>query len=287
MGLVKVFLLGLGMLVLPEVLLTSSVLAAESSGPREVTAAVVASFPPFYQLNEIGHPTGFAIESMDEVAKLSGVRINYLVFDTWAEVLDAVRVGKAQLVPNLGITEDRKQDFFFTSSIITFPISIITRSDTTDVNGLSGLLGRRVGMVEKNAAIELLKEREDITQTAYESFPGALFELLAGKLDAIVYPELVAWKFATDAGLETKIKVVGVPLKEVKRAIAIGKNEKNLIAILEPAVEELIKSPRYREIYLSWFGEPKPSWTKQHTARTAGGLFVVFVLSMIGWRYQA
>ena len=174
----------LGLIVLPAVLLTSSVFAAEPSRPQELTAAVVASFPPFYQLNENGQPAGFAIESMAEVAILSGVHVNYLVFDTWTEVLDAVRVGKAQLIPNLGITEDRKKEFLFTRSVITFPISIITRSDTTDINGLSDLVGRRIGTIEKNAAIALLEGRGDITQMVYESFPSALFELLAGNLDA-------------------------------------------------------------------------------------------------------
>ena len=252
---------------------------------RKVVAAVVASFPPFYQLNDQNRPAGFAIEAMDEIAKRAGIAITYQIHGTWAQAMEAVRIGRAQLIPNIGITESRKAEFLFTTTVSTFPISVIVRSGTSNIRGASDLAGRKVGVVKNNAAVKILGKREDFDLVTFDQFPTALFDLLAGRVDAVAYPVPVAWKYAYQAGVADDIKVAGMPLKEIKRAAAIGKEHEELLALLDPAVRSFVGSPRYKEIYSSWFGEPKPFWTVATVAFHMSGIILLMLTAMGVWRH--
>ena len=87
-------------------------LARKTTGTEllDITAAVPRKFPPHYNVDEDGRPIGFAIDIMDEVAALAGMRITYLVKDSWSEVFAALKDGNANLIPNLGITPERQAE---------------------------------------------------------------------------------------------------------------------------------------------------------------------------------
>lgn len=258
---------------------------ADTHGSEEITAAVIDSFPPFYHPDDEGLPTGFAIEAMDELARQAGLQINYQVYGSWAEVMEAVRSGKADLIPNIGITDSRSKDFLFTDPVITFPISIIVRTDTTGIAGMPDLVGRKVGVVENNAAIKLFEDRADIEVSVLGTFSDALFQLFAGHLDAIAYPELVAWRYAFEANLQEKIRAVHPPLTEIKRAIAINRDREDLLNIFQPAAQKFILSARYKEIYLNWFSEPEPFWSIRRVALLMGGIILLVLVLMVVWRH--
>ena len=106
------------------VFLSVSTSAFADDGPvqaqRHVTVGVPQSFPPYYQLDEDGNPTGFAVAVMDEVAKRAGLTITYRVKENWGEIFKALRAGDIDIVPNLGVTEGRKEYAAFTVPLETF-----------------------------------------------------------------------------------------------------------------------------------------------------------------------
>ena len=80
----------------------------------EVTAAFHRSFPPAYSVDKEGRPDGFAADLMEHIASLAGLKVNYLIKDTWMEMHNAVKDGHAVLIPDLGITPKRKKKYDFT-----------------------------------------------------------------------------------------------------------------------------------------------------------------------------
>ena len=90
-----------------------------------------------------------------------------------------------------------------------------------DIRGIDDLTGRKVGAVKFNIAFDLLKKHEGIDVKIYDHAKDALFDLLAGHIDALVYPAPVFLKMCREAKIEDHFKIVGKPLKEIKRAIAI------------------------------------------------------------------
>ena len=68
----------------------------DQAGPLtgEVTAIVLRYFPPQFYLNRDAQPAGFAIDVLNKVAELCGLRVRYLVKNNWQEAVEALRRDK-------------------------------------------------------------------------------------------------------------------------------------------------------------------------------------------------
>ena len=76
------------------------------------------------------------------LARRLGLKIRYVVFDSWPEVQDALRQHQIDIIPNMGVTAERETFAAFTHPVETFPISIFVRSATNDIQDLACLLGK-------------------------------------------------------------------------------------------------------------------------------------------------
>ena len=198
---------------------------AQPPQPQEVVAAVPRHFPPYYFVDEEGQPQGFAIDVMEQLAQRADLGVTYLVKDTWGDTLDALRSGEADLIPNLGINPQRQEDFSFGHSFEVYPISLFVRDSTRNIASLADCRGYAVATVETNVAVSLLQEEEGINLVVYDSPEEAFFALITGEVDVFAYPKPVVLKMAQDAGLETRIEIVGEPLAEIERSVAVRKGD--------------------------------------------------------------
>jgi two-component system NtrC family sensor kinase len=258
-----------------------------ASGNSIVTAVALKSFPPQYLLKKDGTPDGFAIDIMNEVASRAGLRVKYIIVNDWHEAFSLVINGEADLIPNIGITYERDLVLDFTSPIETFPISIIVRENQHTINGKDDLSGLRVAVVKDSAGVDLINKIHGVNSTIFNSPEEALFALLSGNADAFVYPQPVAVNMAKMSGVEDRIKIVGKPLEEIKRAIAVRQGNKELLDRLDKAVKGFIGTPEYKNIYMKWHGKPIPYWTPE---KLFVGMFIVVLMtifSMALWRYRS
>ncbi len=226
--------------------------------PLVLRAAVPRDFPPYYLIDEAGQPTGFAIDLMNLIADRAGFDISYAVKEHWADVNKALRAGEVDLIPNQGITAERKELYSFTSPVHVFPVSIFVLKKTRGINSRDDLDGKQVGVVRTNVAITLLQNQEDIVLNVFDTPVEALFELLAGGVEAFVYPEPVLETLTSRIDVENDIKMVGEPLIIVRRAIAVQKGNESLLQALDEAVKHITETPVYKHTYSKWFGEAKP-----------------------------
>ncbi len=77
----------------PAIAAPVSTAEGPSQAQRQVTVGVPKSFPPYYQLDEDGNPSGFAVVVMNEVAKRAGLKVTYLVTKSVAAIEQAIRAG--------------------------------------------------------------------------------------------------------------------------------------------------------------------------------------------------
>lgn len=256
-----------------------------ANGPdREVIVALLKHFPPQYQLDSDGAPTGFAVDVMDAIAARTGLRLKYVVTGSGAETIDELLSGRADIMPNVGIAAGREETMGFTAPLETFRVSLFVRDDTFGITSLDDLAGKEVGVIEANLGQRIVADRSDARVTVYADYPEALFALLAGTIDAFIYPEAVIWQAARDARVDTKIKTAGPPLREVKRAIAVRKDNTALLALLAPAVDEFLETQEYRQIYMRWYGGPAPFWSATRVAIIFGALLITSILGLLFWR---
>lgn len=258
-----------------------------NTNPRKLKAAVPASFPPYYQLDKQGKPTGFAIDVMNSIAQRSGIQIEYRVENTWGEVFSAVKNRHVNIIPNVGATADRESFLDFTLPVEVFHISIFVRANSS-INFInkSQLIGHKVGAVKLNVGRKIVSKIEGVGVTVFDSFEQALFALLAGHIDALAYPESVGWKLATEAHLERDIKTSGQPLAEIERVIAVRKGDKELLTLLDANIKQFVKSEEYRTIYKKWFSLKPSFWTKEIILWFFGGIFLIAISLFVVYRYR-
>ena len=191
------------------------------------------------------------------------------------------------MIPNNGITPAREEEFAFTAPVETFAVSIFVRQTTSDIRNAADLSGHLVGVVETNVAVALLQERDDLELRTFADVNDALIALLSGQVEALVYPEPVVLMLARGIGLEHQLKVVGEPLVEIKRAMAVKKSNTELLERLDSAVSRFVMTDEYQQIYVKWYGQPEPFWTATRVALGMGTVLLVTVALLVAWRYRA
>ena len=259
---------------------------SENGNSQEVVAAVLRDWQPHYLTDsKTSKPAGFAIDMMNKVAELSGFEIRYAVYNDWPDAVEAVQKGQAVLLPNMGITAERQKLYDFTMPYETFRISAFVRQATSNIDKLSQLNEKKAGAVETNQGMTLLKNQGVSNIQAYKSPEELFMALVSGGIDVAVYPEQVFQGLAIRMGLDNKIKIIGQPLQEIKRGIAIRKGEPKLFQRLETAVQQLMKSPEYKTIYEKWHGKPKSFWNVKRVILLMGALFGLITAILLLWRY--
>jgi PAS domain S-box-containing protein len=251
-----------------------------------VKAGMPENLAPQFSINsKTGKPVGFAVDVLDEVSKLSDIEIQYEVFPSWDEVNEALRNGTIDIIPNMGITAERRTRMDFTEPIETITVNLFTRASDKHLTTISDLAGHRVGVERTSVAVAILSKEQSVEIKQYENIRDAFFALLSGQVDAIADSFPVLMKLAIDARLDKRIRVLNPPLLEIKRAIAVKKDAPELLQRLNLAVEQFVKNPKYVKIYQKWYGSPSPLWTVRRISILAIVLIMVILVSLVGWRY--
>lgn len=253
---------------------------------KVLTAAVPKFFPEEYDTSSSGQPKGFAIDAMREIARLAGYDdVRFLAFDEWPEVQDAVRSGRANVIPLLGMTEERIEEFAFSTPYLTLHIDVFVREGERSIQNLDDLAGKTVGVVRTNAAEKFLAARQPAAGiVTYESFLDALYELLAGHLDALAYPDGMAQRIADRVKMGHRIKVAVESIGEIKRSLAVRKEDRDLHARLDAAARTFVASAAYRALQEKWFRDPEPERRYRRYLTIFAGILAAVVATLVAWR---
>ncbi len=250
-----------------------------------VIAAVPRNFPPYYVVEKSGRVDGFAIEIMDQLAMRSGINIKYRTYDNWAEVKRAVQRGEALIIPNIGILPERSSWLDFSLPIDTFTVSIWVRSNTHDINSAADLTGRSLAVVKTNIGESLAAKMDDTEILQLNDPQDALLMLLAGQIDALIYPDpVIAW-IISSAKIEDRFKPLAQPLTEIKRAVAIRKGNPELLQRINTAAAELVGSQEYEKIHQKWFRTPAPFWSVRRVTMALGSILLLSITVLLLWRH--
>ena len=248
-----------------------------------ITAGLVSNFPPQYSLDKDGNPQGFAIDTMNAIAPIAGLTVKYKVYDNWSDISEALTSGEINLIPNNGITEARRQYSDFTHPLETFAISVFVRKESVGLKTLSDIQDVTIGVVESNAAVRFLRNKQHKIQI-YPSFSDLLLDLVSGRIDAVAYPTPVVWRIAQEAGLDHRIRSIEPALIEIKRGMALAKGQQELLAKLNDGISQFLHSDRYETIYTKWFAKPKPYWNPERVLTAISVIIIALIIGAVWWR---
>jgi len=252
---------------------------------EKLIVAIPAKYPPYFLVNN-KQPEGFAIDVFDEIAARSGLNYKYEIKQSWAEVCDALKNGSADIVPVMGITEQRKEFMLFTSAIESFPLSIFVRDSNIDIDSVQDLDGRKVAVVNNECGFNIFRNRGKVSWTTFKELDLAFQSLISGQVDAMVYAQTVMENIISDYQLNDKIHVITPPLVEMKRGIAVRQSAPQLRDKLELSLQAFLTSDRYNQIYRKWFVNKEPFWNVEKVFWSMTGLMVFVVVIFLVWRHR-
>ena len=277
-----VFLLFL-LFCLQGVSLTAATTAAPS-GTKPLIAVIPPDLSPYYfRDSATGKPAGLAVAITDALARRAGLQIEYRFAKAWDEVDQLVTSGQADLIPLRVVNPATEKQFLFTEVLDVAPINYLVRASDTSTKGPTP--GKRVGVMNKSTAYNMLQGRPDITVIPYESLQHLLVDLVTGQLDlALTFRDTIT-QLAEKSGLDNQIRVLEPPALESRRAIAVHPNNQALQVQLNNAIKTFHQSPEHVEIFQRWMGKPKSWWTVQRVVVVLGSSATLLLTVVLFWRF--
>ncbi|GAB1158891.1 basic amino acid ABC transporter substrate-binding protein [Paenibacillus illinoisensis] len=228
----------------------------KSAGTMKV--GMMGTYAPYNFLNDKKEMDGFDADIAREVAKRLGVEVEF-VSQEFSGLIPSLQSKKIDaVISQMTITDERKQALDFSEGYITNQVKIIVKSDNNDITKLEDFKGKTIGVGlgtndETYLRNEVLPKVGDFTIKTYDDVISSLKDLNAGRIDATIN-NLYALKPIVDAnGFD--IKAVGEPIKSDQAGIAVRKNNPELVAALNEALQGMKDDGTYNTIFKKWFGE--------------------------------
>lgn len=239
----KIFL----MLALLGALIISGCGSDESSNVIQV--GTNAEFPPFEYL-EGDKVVGFDIELINEVAKIAGLEIEIkdMSFDG---LLPALQTKKIDVViAGMTATDERKMAVNFTNSYYTASQVIVVKEGNNEIKSFENLKGKKVGVMLGFTGDLVVSEMKDVENEKFNAAYGAIMSLKTDKLDAVVLDSEPAKNFVLN---NEGLKIVEGDSEIEEYAIALRKDDSELLDKLNKALAEVKESGKYDELLKKYF----------------------------------
>jgi two-component system cell cycle sensor histidine kinase/response regulator CckA len=274
------------MVIVTHVASSRAAIANSPQKPVKTVAVIHCDYQPVSFIDKkTGRPAGFFVDIMESVAGPAGMQVTYICKRGWAEMIDTIEDGEAD-VGVLLKSKEREKRLLFSAPIDVTYLSFFARSKS-EVKTDRLPEGYTLGVIRGSMSYEHLKNLSPESLRLYGSYQEGIFGLLAGEIGLFAGEESMVLKHARESGLEDRIKKAGQPFVERERGFAVRKDNVQLIGLLNEALRGFVGSPQYRRIYLKWYGRPAPFWTKERIL-TASGIFIfVTIFGMALWRYAS
>jgi two-component system, NarL family, sensor histidine kinase EvgS len=228
-------------------------------------------------LNEFtsdGQHSGLGAEYAEQVAQQLGVGLQVVPFDDVAQMLDALRAGRIDLVPFLTRTAEREKELAFSEPYLKMPYMIIARSDAPLYWNLDSLRGKRLALATAHPLRELLaRSYPDIGIVSTSNGQEAMDAVARGDAEAAVDVKLFA-NLRIQSDNDGELRAVA-EVEELPAAFhfAAGPQTHDLIPIVNRALQEISPGERER-IWRRWVAielDPGFAWQRHLPLLVLGG----------------
>lgn len=232
-------------------------LVAPLTAQQVLKVGTEPAFPPFEMQAPNGKGfTGFDIDLFNAIGEEAGLEIDFqsMPFDGLIPALQTQNIDAA--ISGMTITPERAQTVDFTRPYFQSGLAIAVRKeDKGEIKNFEDLENKKIAVAIGTTGAGEARKIPGAEISTFDNSALALQELSNGRVDAVVNDAPVTL-YAIKVGNLNNVEVVGELLTEEYYGIALPKDSPNLEKVND-ALDELLKTGRYREIYQKWFaGEP-------------------------------
>lgn len=216
---------------------------SSSSEGGTLIMATNAEFPP-YEYHDGGEIVGIDADIAQAIAEELGMtlEIEDMAFDS---IITAVSSGKADFgLAGMTVDPDRQKNVNFSDTYAQAAQVIIVKEDSA-IAGPDDLVGKKIGVQLGTTGDIYAEDIEDAELERYNKGMEAVQALQQDKIDAVVIDGEPAKVFVSE---NEGLKVLDEPLTEEEYAIAIAKDNDELLEKVNTALATLKDSGKLDEI---------------------------------------
>ncbi|WP_449222215.1 ABC transporter substrate-binding protein [Tistrella mobilis] len=216
--------------------------------------AMSGAYPPFNFVNDRNEVVGFDAAIGREIAKRIGVE-GRIVTTAWDGILAGLLAKKYDtIVGSMTITPEREKVVDFVGPYYHAGRAVFV-TEGSDVKTLADLKGKTIGVTLGETHEKWARTQDGWSVRTYKGLPELLLELKAGRVQAIVNDNIPVRVAIKENG--EKLRQLDTPDIEggaVAIGIAIRKNNPDLHAAMQTALDGMMADGTYEKISMEWVG---------------------------------
>ncbi|MDY0235940.1 MAG: transporter substrate-binding domain-containing protein [Gudongella sp.] len=238
-----------------SVLLTAIFLKPSISSATIYRVAGDRDFPPYEYVDSDNRFKGFNVDLIKAIGLVTGMEFEFIPMK-WEDTYVSVHQGNADIIQGMKESEERKDKFLFSDSLLMNSQSIFVLDNNADIRNDNDLEGKLVALNKEDTVLKEISAINNARIIEYASLGEALDSLLDGDVDALVGNTLTVNYLCKEKNSIDLVKIVGDTINEQKYSIAVHKNNIALMEMLNKGIYEIQKNGMYDSLYRKWFGTP-------------------------------
>jgi len=233
---------------------TSSPAAPSPAGSQPEKTYIVGidgQYQPFSYIDANGTAQGFDVDSMRWIAEKKGMKITFQA-TAWDGIIPALQAKKIDLIyAGMTITPERAEQVNFSTPYWEVNQDVVARNDSAltldDVKAGKAIIGTQSGCtaaiwIDKNLIGTGKMPQGNLK--LYDNTPLAVDDLSAGRVDAVMYDDLVLKDIIAGKAIR---KIGNIETKE-EFGVAVRKDDPELLATMNNGLAQLKADPYWQEL---------------------------------------
>lgn len=212
-------------------------------------------WPPFEYTDESKTHAGIIADLLNVIKTKTGLQLEAVTTETWAESVDLVKSGGADMFSAITINEERKDYLHFSSEdIYTYPAALVTKFEDTTVyiDFAKDSKFKKIGIVKGSGLGKYIQNTHPGLNFLEVDSTHQGFELLAaGEIDNLAINTVTAKYFIENKGYDN-LKIGLILDYQYHLKIAVSKKlPKEVISILDKSLKN-IAPPTLDSLFTKW-----------------------------------
>lgn len=265
-------------------LLTKEELSWLKKNKEEITFSSDPYWPPVDYIGENGQAKGIVADYVKIFEKKLGLDFKFRKFDTWSQVLSALKKSEIGFVGSVDKTEERKKHLLFSEPYLDLPVVILVRKDYPSIISEKQINNMKLAVVGDYSSMDFVADKfPGVELKTYDSDLTALLQSSFGHTDGTIVD------LASASYLIGKYKinnlVIGYNLDySWKISFATSKDQAILISIIDKLLKSIDEGKK-QAIYKKWIhiDESKDNFLRRNRTLLLfmAFIFLVFVSFII------
>ena len=215
------------------------------------------AYPPFSFVDKAGNLKGFDVDVANAIAERMGLKAE-VTTTPWNGIIAALVAGKYDAcICSMSDTEERRKAVDFTTDYYWAGSALYTKEDSginsaSDMNGK--VMGSTLGETANTWAVNMVKDgKGSWSNQTFQGLPDLLLALDAGRVDSIAVDDVPVAVAMKEKGYKFR-RIATEGLERYPAAITIQRNQLELKAAIQKALDEIKADGTYTSLMDKWIG---------------------------------